>query len=84
MVPFSFEGANQKDGRNFHHQVDLLGAAHQPNIHCSLEEEESQVGDNAQMVKGLVRVNNLHEIEGSFQGLSVAYRIHHKGEFLHL
>ena len=85
MVPFSFEGANQKDGRNFHlHLVGLLGAARRPNIRCSLEEGESQSDDDAQMEKVPVRVNNLHEIEGSFQELSLAFRIHRKGGFPHL
>ena len=85
VVPFSFEGANQKEGRNFHqHLVGPLGAAHRPNIRCSPEEGESQLDDDAQMEKVPVRVNNLHEIEGSFQELSLAFRIHRKGGFPHL
>ena len=81
-APFSFEGANQKDDRNFHYQVG--GVPHQPNIHCSLEGEELQLDDDVQMVKVLAMVNNLHENEEFFQELSVAYPMHRKGEFHHL
>ena len=82
VVPFSFVGANQKDGRNF---PDPQGAAHhQPNIHYYPEEEGSQSDDDAQTVKVLVRVNSLHENEGSFQVFLVAYQKHHKGGFHYL
>ena len=80
VVPFSFEEANQKDGRNSHHQEGPLEAAHhQANIHRS-QEEESSLDDDAQMAKVLAMVNNPHENEGSFQVVLAAYPVHRKGE----
>lgn len=61
-----------------------MGPAHLPNIRCFLEEGELQLDDDAQTEKVPVRVNNLHEIEGSFQVLLLAFRIHRKGGFPHL
>lgn len=77
LVPFSFEEANQKEDRNFHHQ----GGDHLAKIHLPPEEGESSLDGDAQKVEVLVMVNNPHVTVGSVQAVSIAYQIHRK-EFL--